>query len=248
VTVGSLGLTADCRGGRTVLTQVFRSTPFHPGPVTYRGKMAEVILQEVGPGIMPGDRLAAEVRVADGAALTVLGQGATRLYPSTNDLSGEMRTSLTVHGRGTLWWLPGPLIPFQDARYAARTEVTLDEESRFAYLEVITPGRTAMGERFAYRQLDLRLRIEVGGKPRLIERAILDPLLRPLALAGSQGAFTCAGTLVTVGYPVPPALDCGEGVWFGADGDAHLTIVRGVAQAVDPLRAALVGRLQAMAS
>lgn len=207
-----------------------------------------MIVQDVSPGLLPGDRLETDVSVADGAALTVLGQGATRIYPSEHGIAAASRMTLRVRGTGTLWWLPGPLIPFRDARFEARTHVLLDNASRFASMEVITPGRTAMGECNAYQRLDLRLRIDVGGRARLIERALLDPRERPTAIAGSQGAFTCSGTLIMIGYSAPSALDSpGDGLWLGADGGVELMVVRGLARAAEPLRKALLDLLHCAA-
>lgn len=237
---GRLRLRASSRGERTVLTDVFRTAPFHPGPLHYRDGRAELILQDVSPGILPGDRLEIDVAVDDGAAIIVSGQSATKLYPSPSGIPAETRATLSASRGAMLWWLPGALVPFRDARYRADVTVNLAEESRFALIEVITPGRLAMGERDRYRQLDLRLRIETAGRPMLIERTLLDPVTRPLAMAGSRGQFACSGSLIMVGYPLPAIVDCaGQDVWLGADGDCNLAIVRGLAQAADPLQAAL---------
>ncbi len=241
---GRLQLTAATRGGRTVLTDVYRTAPFHPGPVHYRDGRADVILQDVSPGILPGDRLAIDVTVEHGAFLAVIGQGATKLFSTPHGFPAELTTSLMVGGGGALWWLPGPLIPYRDAVYAAATHVTLDEEARFALLEIITPGRTAMGEREAYTRLDLRLRIDVAGKPVLIERALRDPAARPWGFSSHQDEFRCSGALILVGYSVPGALDgCRDNVWLGADGDEKLAIVRGVSRDAAPLRDALISVL-----
>jgi len=244
---GRLRLEAARRGERTVLTGVCRTVPFHPGPVHYRHERAEVIVQEVSPGIFPGDRLDVEIRVNEGAALTVSGQSATKIYPSIRGLSSEVFTRLTVDRGATLWWLPGDIIPFRDAIYSTRTEVVLDEGARFALLEIIAPGRLAMGERNAYQRLDLRLRIDVAGKPVFMERSVLDPQERPLSLIGSHGDFAYSGMLVAVGYSVPPSPErCAKEVWIGADGNRDLVVARGLAQAVAPLREALHALLERM--
>ena len=237
---GQLRLRASSRGVRTVLTDAFRTAPFHPGPLHYRDGRAELILQDVSPGIFPGDRLQIRVAVDDGAALTVSAQGATKVYPSPSGILSEIQTSLSVSRGATLWWLPGALIPFRDARYLARTTVTVADESRFALLEVITPGRLAMGERDLYGQLDLRLHIETGGRPLLIERAVLDPLARPPEMVGRRGQFACSGSLITIGYPLPSIDDCAtQNVWLGADGGCDLAVVRGLSRAAAPLQSAL---------
>ncbi|HYO29383.1 MAG TPA: hypothetical protein VER37_02280, partial [Thermomicrobiales bacterium] len=76
---GLMRLRAERVGARSVLTRVERTAPFHPGPAHYQGldgRTPEIIVQGVGPGIFPGDRLLAEVAVGPGAALVVRGQGA----------------------------------------------------------------------------------------------------------------------------------------------------------------------------
>ena len=77
-------------------------------------------------------------------------QGATRLYPSRGG-EAAAEIALRVASGGTLWWLPGELIPFRDAAYQARSVASLESGARLAWLEIITPGRLAMGERDAYR-------------------------------------------------------------------------------------------------
>jgi urease accessory protein len=237
---GELRLRASSRGNRTVLTDVFRTAPFHPGPLHYRDGRAELILQDVTPGVFPGDLLEIDVKVDDGAALTVCSQGATKVYSSPTGIASELRTSISVGRGGTLWWLPGALIPFRDARYLARTTVTVAAGARFALIEVVTPGRLAMGERDRYGQLDLRLRIETCGAPLLIERAVLDPLVRPLEMAGRRGQFACSGSLITIGYPLPSIDDLAvQNVSLGADGGGDLGVVRGLSWAAAPLQSAL---------
>ncbi|MGH2615676.1 MAG: urease accessory protein UreD, partial [Thermomicrobiales bacterium] len=156
----------------------------------------------------------------------------------------QCTTSLAVAEAGTLWWLPGTLIPYRDARYSAHRHVSLDEGSHFAALEVLTAGRTAMGESDAYARLDLRLRIEVGGTPVLIERAVLDPNARPRPFRGGQEQFRCSGSLILVGYELPPDVEnCQDDVWLGADSGPRIAVVRGASRAAEPLRVALMSVL-----
>jgi urease accessory protein UreH len=240
VATGQLRLRASTSGERTVLTDVFRTAPFHPGPLHHRDGRAELILQDVSPGIFPEDRLAVDITVDEGATLAVSGQGATKTYGSPSGTRAELRTSLSVARAGTLWWLPGTLIPFQDARYLSLTTVQVTEGARFALIEVITPGRLAMGECDRYSQLDLRLSVETAGKPVLIERALLDPVAKPQTMTGSRGRFACFGSLIMIGYPLPTSVECADqDLWLGADGGYDLAIVRGVSQAAAPLQSAL---------
>lgn len=229
-----------------------RSAPFHPSPAIYRGEdgTAEVTIQAVGPGLFPGERLTAAVTVAAGASLVVRGQGATKLYPSPSGEPAVSTTRLEVAAGGRLRWLPGELIPFRDAVLVQETIADVAVGGRLALLELLTPGRVAMGERDAYRRLELRLRVERAGRPLLIERARLEPAVRPLASPGRQGGFGCAGTLVLVGFG-EAARGLGQGgpgepVWWGSGGDDDLTLVRLLgpsAQAVREVAEGLLGRV-----
>src|SRR5262245_20924373 len=117
---------AEARAGQTFLAEVEATPPFHVGPLHRRSGMAELIVQSVGPGLFPQDALETTVRVEHGAGLAILGQGATKIYPAREGDTASALTELTVRDGGAVWWLPGELIPFRDARYAARTRVALE--------------------------------------------------------------------------------------------------------------------------
>jgi urease accessory protein UreH len=209
---------AERLGDRTVLTRVDRTAPFHLGPVSYRSGHAEVIVQQVGPGLFPGDDLVVEVDIAPGAELTLRGQAATKVYPCPPGARSQQRTLLRVDAGGRLRVFPGELIPFRDASYHQQTDVELASGARCALAEVVGPGRSAMGERDAYRRLDLHLRLRVDGRPVLIERSRLEPAHYRLDVPGRHGATPWVGVLIVAGYggvdlTPPPA---GDPVWWGA--------------------------------
>ena len=242
---GTLRLRAAMSHGRTVLTEVYRTAPFHPAPVRHRGHQAVVTLQEASAGIFPGDRLEASVTVGPGACLVVEAQGAARLYPSLHGEDAESRMELAVAAGGSLWWAPGVLIPYRDARLVSRVHAHLEAGARFALLDILTPGRIAMGERDAYSRLDLRTRIDIAGRPVLIERALLDPKKCPSWPGSDQDAFRCSGALTLVGYDIPhDAIQESDDVWLGADGGPDLAVVRGAARSAAALRRALLSLLE----
>jgi urease accessory protein len=194
--------------------------------------------------VFPGESLLTTITVGADAALAILGQGATKIYPSSNGSPAVSLTELSVRDSGQLWWLPGELIPFRGACYEARTRVTLEPGARLALLDIVTAGRMAMGETHLYRRLDLRLHLEVAGRTALIERAVLDPVERPVDVLGSLGHFTCAGSLLLFGYSLTANFSCSStNVWLGADSRDELTIVRGLAHAATPLRNAFLSIL-----
>ena len=227
---GALRIHAERRGERTVLTEQYRSVPFHLSAPSYRAGdgTAEVIVQQVGPGLFPDDDLLTEITVGPGARLVVRGQSATKLYPCPPDRPARVTVRLRVAVGGWLAWAPGPLIPFRDG--ALRQEVTADlaTGARLILADVTTPGRVAMGERDAYRWLDLRCRVTVDNRIVFADRSWLDPRSKPLTSPARSDSFNCAGALYLFG--VGP-LDPGAGerrpdLWWQAGGSEAMTMVR----------------------
>jgi urease accessory protein UreH len=85
-----------------------------------------------------------------------------------------------------------------------------------------------MGERDAYRWLDLRCRVMVDNRPVLVERSSLEPRTRSLTNPARAGAFDCVGSLFLVGFG-PLDLAAGErgpDLWWQAGGSETVTMVR----------------------
>ena len=252
---GHLRVRAARAGPRTVLSEVARTAPFHLGRASHRGNdgAAEAIVQQVGPGLFPGETLRVEVAVDPGAALTLRGQAATKVYPcpDPDGTPARLETRLRVAAGATLAYLPGALIPFRDAALVQETVVDLAPGARFALAEILTPGRVAMGERDAYRRLDLRLRIRLGGRLLLVERADLEPARRPTAAPGRHGGFAAAGTLYLVGFPVPAAWATPQTVGpvrWAAGATGPLTVLRLLGDSAQAVAAAIAARLRETAA
>jgi urease accessory protein len=229
---GILRLRAELRGGRTVLTDVYRTPPYVLSPTSHRSDhhQAEVIIQQVSPGLFPGEEHAIEITVAAGARLVVRGQSATKIYPRAERETNCVRAKYVVESDGELAVLPGELIPFQDADVRQVTDVALAPGARFITSEIITPGRIAMGECNRYRRLDLRLTIRREDRLVLIDRTLIEPKVQDPQRLGVHGAFPCSGSLYLVGFddraiehPDPQRHD---DLWWDAGSVNDLTTVR----------------------
>lgn len=249
---GTLRIHAERRGERTVLTEQYWSVPFHLGTPSYRAGdgTAEVIVQQVGPGLFPDDDLLTEVTVGPGARLVMRGQSATKLYPCPPDRPARVTVRLHVAPGGWLAWAPGPLIPFRDG--ALRQEVTakLATGARLILADVTTPGRVAMGERDAYQGLDLRCRVTVDNRIVFVDRSWLDPRSKPLASPARAADFDCVGALSLVGFG---SLDLGGGdrrpdLWWQAGASGVVTVVRYLGTTAQAILAAQEAAMAAASS
>jgi urease accessory protein len=209
------------------------------------GGAAELIVQGVGPGYLPGDRLNIDITVDAGASLTVRGQGATKLYPSPRGEPAVANVRLMVAAGARLTYLPGELIPFRLSVLRQVTRLTVELGGQCVLGEIVTPGRIAMGEIDAYTQLRLDVGAWLGGRLVLAERARLEPGQGALNSIGRHGPHAVAGTLYVIGEPwVAPddAAIPATVLWASATGEGY-TLIRllgPTAQAVSSAMKALV--------
>lgn len=206
--------------------------PFYPEGRT----LAHVYLLHPPGGLVSGDRLHVELDLAPQAQVLCTTPGAGRLYRARHDRRlQEQRNVLKVATGACLEWFPQETIVFPGAHGALETHVELSTGARFIGWELAVLGLPANAQRFDSGQLQQRLRINVDGKPVLIERLSLDPL-SPLhgAACGLQGQMV-SGVFVCGPFPTQP-------------GDAVIDALRNIhAQAparcgITRLGAFLVGR------
>ena len=226
---GELRIRAERIGFRTAVVDAYRTAPFHLGLPSDRAGdgSAELIVQGVGPGYLPGDRLAVAIAVGPGASLTVRGQGATKVYPSPLEIPAEVAVSLSVATGARLVYLPGELIPFRQAVLEQTTTIEVAAGGRLAVGEVLTPGRVAMGEANAFTRLRLDTAARLDDRLVLLERIGLEPARRSLTSPARHGGFAVSGTICLIGHgwELPSAPDLAASVtWAVAEGDGYAMV------------------------
>jgi len=153
-------------------------------------------LHNLSGGVLGGDRLDLVVDVGAHARAQLTSTGATRVYRSRENLpAAEQRTELRVGTDGLLEYLPDPLIPYAGSRYQQNTRVELAPGAGLFWWEVVTPGREARGELFAYDLLRLNLDIVAGDRLVALERVKLEPESRPLTSLARLGPYRYYATL-----------------------------------------------------
>ena len=217
-----LRLVAEARGGQTVLADEYYTMPFkvmRPFPVRRRdltrageGSAAiQAMVMSTSAGVMAGDDQRIDVHVGAGAALQVTTQAFEKVHRMEGEGSARRATRLVVDAGGYLDYRPQPQIPFAGSAFAASTEVDLaDATARLVYEEVLSCGRAARGERFAYRSYRNHVIVRVGDRPVYLDNALHEPQgsrepeLAPMDMEGMglYEGFTHLANLVLVNVGV----------------------------------------------
>lgn len=220
---GAARLSFVRRGGATVLDSWYARAPYHISPplVGAPAGEARVALLTTGGGLLGAEALSLDIHLAEGSRASIGTIGATRLLPA--DAQSRQRVGIRLERDARVRYLPEPLIPCARAWYQQRTDLDVCSGATALIGEVVTPGRVAHGERFAYAHLSLLLRVRRDGRPILVDRLVLDPLAGHLPVAlGSHGYVA---SLVLVGPAATSALAAEIQSLFrvrGIDGGASL--------------------------
>lgn len=182
-----LRIVASVRDGRTVLADAYRTMPFevmrplalHRADLVRAGEGAEpiqVMVMSASAGIMAGDEQAMSIKVGEDAALSVTTQAFEKVHRMEGDGAAKRTARLHVAPGGYLDYSPQPMIPFAGSDFSAVTEVELaDATSRFVFEEVLSCGRAARGERFAYRSYRNHVLVRTAGTPVYLDNTLYAP-------------------------------------------------------------------------
>jgi urease accessory protein len=174
---GQLWLELRSEGGRSVISRQHSHPPLQIFGLQQDDTGRSAYLQIVNPcgGLFEGDTAELDVDVGEGASLHLTTQAATKIYPSEHGVMTRQRTQLHVAAGGLLEYCPLPLIPFARARYVQETTIAVDPGGVCLMAEVLAPGRSARGERFAYDLVRSRVEGRIGAQPVVFEQMILEP-------------------------------------------------------------------------
>ena len=172
---GKLHIRLGVRDGSTHVSDSYAHAPFHYlPPRTLTDEPPLLTIVNSSGGVLGGDRLDMSVELDAGAKLTLRTQAATKLYRT----KGEVARSLcrfAVGAGARLDYFPDEIIPCAGSDYEQITIIDLSPGATALVGEVVTAGRLARGERFAFTRLALDIRCTGDGTLLLRDRAEIRP-------------------------------------------------------------------------
>ncbi|MGF1525030.1 MAG: urease accessory protein UreD [Leptolyngbyaceae cyanobacterium] len=199
--------------------------PFYPeGPAVCHS----VLLHTAG-GMVGGDRLSYDIRLAAGTHALITTAAAAKIYGEHRQ-PAQINGTVKVETGACLEWLPQEAIVFEGARYQQNWRVELAPDATWLGWDILRLGRTARGEQF--RRGEVRSRFEVWQGDRLV-------WIDPQRLVGSDVLWRSPHALKTC--PVIATL-----AWVGTVPDASLVaLAREAWETIpDPMGEIGVTRLQ----
>jgi urease accessory protein len=183
---------------QSAVTSAVASSPMKLLTPVARGKSVWAYTSSFGGGLVAGDQTQLEVKVSGGARCFFGTQSSTKVYRNPTALPCDHSTRAEVKEDSLLVFAPEPVQAFADSHYSQRQEFHLAPSAGLVLLDWFSAGRTARGERWAFKHLASRNDIFIGA-----ERALVDSiLLSSEELAAQMGRFNCLATLLLIGPPL----------------------------------------------
>lgn len=192
---GFARLAFERAGGRTVVSTALSHSPLRLLTPRNHGHAAWAYTSSFGGGLVDGDSLHLDLDVAPGATAWLSSQGANRVYRSPSGCTSDV--SARVGDDALLAWVPDPTACFTGARYSQTLAFQLAPSASLIVADIVTSGRSASGERWAFSHYASTLRVHVGERALVDERWLLDPTHGPLR--ERLGRFEAMATLLLVG-------------------------------------------------
>jgi urease accessory protein len=192
---GSARLAFESSGPRTVVRTALAHSPLRLLTPRNHGHAAWAYTSSFGGGLVDGDHLSLDVDVAPGATALLSTQGANRVYRSPRGCRSEL--TARVETDALLAVVPDPTVCFTGARYAQVLDARLAAGASLVLADLVTSGRDASGERWAFSHYTSTLRVHVDGRALVDERWLLDPAHGPLA--ERLGRFNAMASVLLVG-------------------------------------------------
>lgn len=183
---------------RTVLDDQFAQAPYHVQRVMYceesLPEMAYLYVMSSSGGIMDGDSHSMDVSLGDGARVHLTTQGATRVH-GAGLREAVQATRITLGRDSYLEFIPDQIIPYHSSRYRQKTAIRAHDSATIVYAEVLSSGRVAMGESYAFGSCSLEVTAtDAAGQLRFADSSRIEPSLRDVSAYGIMGGYRVAGS------------------------------------------------------
>ena len=191
------------RRDKTRLVKSFAEPPLQIQRALYLDEaapdLAFLYLLNSTPGLFQDDIQTINVTAGPQTRTHLTTPSATKVFAMPQREARQF-LNLDLQEGAYLEYLPEPLIPFRDSRLRQYNRVELAGGAILAAGEVLSPGRAARGESFAFQRLERRLTVTgPDGKPILHETFVLAGQEQtPLGLSALNPQFPVTGSLIIV--------------------------------------------------
>ncbi|MDR2110341.1 MAG: urease accessory protein UreD [Spirochaetaceae bacterium] len=204
--LSELSLTIKRGAEKSVPDRCYFTPPFKiTSPFYTEDGLLSIMVLSVSAGLMAGDRQKIAIRLEKGASARIGSQSFEKIHKMGGNQSAFRETTLSLESGSFLMYSPLPVIPFARSAFESRCSIYLrDSGSRLIYSEILSCGRAARGERFAWRFYKNRVRILQEGRLIYFDNTDFRPAETDMENFTMFEGYSHFSNLVLVNIPLSP--------------------------------------------
>ena len=194
--ISELKIVTGYRNGASWLRESYYTRPFKLADIgIYRAdKSLCLMLMSASPGMLDGDDYRMHITISAHTRLQLQTQAYQRLYSMEHGASLHMQVD--VEENALFSYIPHPVVPHAGASFEGHNKITLRENSRLIWGEILTCGRKLCGEAFQFRLFHNLTEIYYRGKLVLKDNLYIQPERINVFALGQMEGFTHQATLI----------------------------------------------------
>lgn len=160
-----------------------------------------VVLSSYGGGLVSGDIIRLAIRGGAGMRLFLGSQANTRIYKAVGEAETVQHTRGTLAEGALAVVFPDPVVPQAGSRYRQVQHWQLQPGALLLLTDWFHSGRMDSGEQYQFTSFCSELRVELAGRPVLLDRFSFRPEDHIAASPANFGAYHTLFSLYLVGSP-----------------------------------------------
>ncbi|WP_337099445.1 urease accessory protein UreD [Paenibacillus sp. YIM B09110] len=179
--------------------QTYVASKYHTAPIKIAkafpvdGQLA-VIVMDVSPGLLNGDRYVMDWICEAGAHVMITNQSYMKVHPSIPGCGSSMLQTFALADDAIVENMPEPVMLFKNASFANESIVHLRPGAVWMQADVLCPGRTLRGESFDYVSYRNSLTVFYEDELIFAQRQRIEPKQQRLEDAGCMAEMTHLAT------------------------------------------------------
>lgn len=192
-------LEVHCVRDRSTIVSLQATSPLKLLAPRSRGASTWTFASSFGGGLVAGDRTSLDLRIGCQARCFFGTQASTKVYRNPTGKPCGHHTDALVEDDALLVMAPDPVQAFAGSSYFQRQRFSLSGSASLILVDWFTAGRSASGERWAFRRVESRNEILIDGRTVMLDALALEVADDGLVPGQQMGRFNCVASVFVVG-------------------------------------------------
>jgi len=196
-----LNISSIKKDDKTILDNIYFTAPFKIiRPFYVSDDYIKVMMLSASAGIMEGDTQSIDIKIGDDTKVEVISQSYEKIHKMK--IGNATRDCYISVGKNAfLKYNPLPTIPFAGSSFDSITKINLDDDtSKLVLIEIVSCGRSAMGEKFLYTYYNSYIEVRKSNKLIYRDNAMYNPKLCNMDGIGMFEGYTHLASMVICNF------------------------------------------------